>query len=279
MYKLGNIQFEILRAGTFRLDGGAMFGIVPKEFWEKQTKSDSKNRIPLSLNVLYIKSGDKNIIVDTGIGTKFDQKGMEMYEISPEWALPKELKRIGLNLEDIDYVIPSHLHLDHMGGATLREMGKAVPSFPKATYIIQEKEWQSANDTNPRSRGSYIKDDFLPIENKMKLVNGDYEVCKGVNVKLTNAHTPGHQCVVLESGGQNAIFMGDLMPTCAHIRPAWCMGYDCFPLDVAKRKEEIIEKSIKEKWICIFDHEISTPVGHIVKTETGYSLRPLDQND
>jgi glyoxylase-like metal-dependent hydrolase (beta-lactamase superfamily II) len=274
MHKIGDLEIEVLRAGTFKLDGGAMFGIIPKELWEKGTKPDPRNRISLSLNILVVKAGGKNIVVDTGIGSKHDAKAMDTYEIDKEWKLPLELKRIGLGLDDIHYVIPSHLHLDHMGGATVKEMGKPVPSFPKATYIIQEKEWEAAHDSNPRSRGSYIHDDFEPLKGRIKLVNGDFEVTKGVHVTLTNAHTPGHQCVVLESESKHAIFMGDLMPTCAHIKPAWCMGYDCFPLEVARRKEEIIEKSIKDNWMVIFDHELSTPIGKIVKKDSGYELVP-----
>lgn len=276
MYKLGNIEFEILRAGTFRLDGGAMFGIVPKPVWEKYTPADSLNRIKLSMNVLFVNANGKKILVDTGIGTKHNQKMSEMYDIDTTSTLFSELKRIGYNPGDIDYVIPTHLHLDHMGGSTVREMGQVVPAFPKATWIIQEKEWEGAHDNNPRTIGSYIPDDFEPIKNQLKLANGDFEACKGVTAILTNAHSVGHQIVTLQSGGQTAIYMGDLMPTCAHIRPAWCMGYDVLPLAVARKKEEIIEKSIKENWICIFDHEPNTPLGHVVKTETGYSLKPLE---
>jgi glyoxylase-like metal-dependent hydrolase (beta-lactamase superfamily II) len=276
MLKLGNIELHPLSDGHFRLDGGAMFGIVPKPLWEKLSPADARNRIELSLNPLLIKTPAKNILVDTGIGTKHDARFSEMYAIDHRWTLPESLKEVGLTTAEIDYVIPSHMHFDHMGGATIKEGGSIVPTFPKATFLVQRKEWEAAFLENPRSKGSYIPDDYLPIEKRVKLLDGDEEIVPGVCVRHTNAHTQGHQVTFIEQNGLKAVYLGDLMPTSAHLKPAWCMGYDLFPLEVARIKQQFLEQAAREGWIIIFDHDLSMKMARVKQEERGYTLERIE---
>jgi glyoxylase-like metal-dependent hydrolase (beta-lactamase superfamily II) len=274
--QLGQIQLASVRDGLFKLDGGAMFGIVPRPVWEKVAKPDERHRIQLGLNPLLIRTPSKNILVDTGIGNKYDAKWNDQYAIDHKWTVPASLKRVGLSVNDIHYVVPTHMHFDHMGGATVRESGKVVPTYPKAMYVVQEREWAAALTNNPRTRGSYLDDDFLPIEaaNRLKLIDGDEELTRGVTVRHTNAHTPGHQIVMIESDGQKAVYLGDLMPTAHHLKPAWCMGYDVFPMEVARFKAEFLERAAKENWVLIFDHDVTVAMARVIKEGSNYNLLP-----
>lgn len=274
---MGQLWISTVRDGLFKLDGGAMFGIVPRPAWEKVAPPDERNRIQLSLNPLLIQSGQKNILVDTGIGMKYDQKWTDMYGIDHRWTVPQSLRDVGLTPNDIHYVVPTHLHFDHMGGATVREMGKIVPTYPKAVYIVQEREWDAALSNNPRTQGSYLRDDFLPIEQagRLKLIDGDEEIARGVWIRHTNGHTPGHQVVFLESDGQKAVYLGDLMPTVGHLRPAWCMGYDVFPMEVARIKQEMLERASKEAWILMFDHDVRVAMAQVRKGRKDFELEPI----
>lgn len=277
LIRLGRLELATVRDGLFKLDGGAMFGIVPKPVWERVAPPDSRNRIQLSLNPLLIKTGSKNILVDTGIGSKRDAEWNDRYGVDHRWSVPESLRAVGLTTNDIDYVIPTHMHFDHMGGATALEGGKPVPTFPRATYLIQRKEWDAANDRNPRTRGSYHADDYLPLERagRVKFLDGDEEVAPGVRIRHTNAHTPGHQAVYLDSDGAKAVFVGDLIPTTDHLKPAWCMGYDLFPYDVARLKEEMLQEAVEQERILIFDHDVRVSMARVSRTETGYRFVPI----
>lgn len=270
--KIGDISLDIVSDGRFKLDGGAMFGIVPKPLWERLSPADSRNRIQLSLNPLLIRSEGVNILVDTGIGNKHDHKFRDMYAIEHDWTLIKSLDRLGVKPADINYVVPTHMHFDHMGGATLAHAGSIEPAFPKAVFIIQRAEWENARLQNPRNKGSYLEDDYLVLERRgqIKLADGDCEVAPGVNVIKTGGHTPGHQIVKITSNGQTAVYAGDLIPTKSHIRPAWCMGYDLFPLEVASWKESFLKEAAENDWTLVFDHETSTAMVKIRKTPKGY---------
>src|SRR3989304_8571040 len=210
MFRLGKFELHVISDGFFALDGGSMFGIVPKVIWEKLITPNQFNRIRLSLNCLLIRTGKKNILIETGVGGKYSQKWMDMYEMNRTYTVPKSLKNIGLDPNDIDIVIVSHLHFDHMGGATFkREDGKVVPTFPRAQYIIQKGEWDAANNPDERSKGSYIADDFMPLADtkQIQLINGDTEIENGIRMKLTGGHTKHHQAIIIESEGKKAIFL------------------------------------------------------------------------
>ncbi len=261
MIRVGDVELHAVSDGTFRLDGGAMFGIVPKPAWEKVTEVDDRNRITLSLTTLLIKAGGKKILVDTGIGTKHDAKFNDMYKVSHPPDLVASLARIGLKPFEIDLVILSHLHFDHAGGATTRNAaGEIEPAFPWATYIVQEGMWHEAQEGNPRCKGSYMPEDFLPLERtgRLKLVRGDHEVVPGVRCILTGGHVKHHQVVQVESAGEKALYWADLLPTAQHVKPAWVMGYDLYPAEVASLKQRMVADAVRERWVNVFEHDPKT---------------------
>lgn len=275
--KIGKFDLRVVSDGTFSLDGGAMFGIVPRPVWSKVYPPDEKNRIRLGLNPLLISTGDKHILVDTGIGNKFDEQFASMYAVDHSVNLFASLAEARVKPEDIDYVIPTHLHFDHMGGATVKQGGEIVPAFPNATYIIQEKEFELAHDENPRVKGSYIRDNYVPLQkgNRIKLINGDEQVVPGVIIRKTSGHTWGHQIVQVVSDGKSAAYLGDLLPTSAHQKTAWCMGYDLDPLAVANMKDRILKEAFETGMILVLDHHLGNPFFKVVRSEKGFALEQL----
>jgi glyoxylase-like metal-dependent hydrolase (beta-lactamase superfamily II) len=286
--KFGKFNLFIISDGQFWLDGGAMFGIVPKILWNKLNPADEMNRIELGLNCLLIQSPENNILVDTGLGKKIDEKFKEMYRVEKESNLIEGLKKIGLNPEDVDFVINTHLHFDHCGGNTIFSHRDSVakcsgrpwsankniiPTFPKAKYVIQRQEWQDAINPNERTKASYLKENFIPLEenNQLLLVEGAYEVIKGVKVIVTNGHTQGHQSVLIESDRSKAIYFGDLIPTTSHIKIPYVMGYDLYPLDLIKRKEDILKRALSEHWLLIFEHDPEVVFAYVIE-ENGKAI-------
>lgn len=280
MQRVGDYELHALSDGFFRLDGGAMFGIVPKPAWEKVCPPDERNRILLSLTCLLIKTQHKTVLVDTGMGDKRDAKFAEMYAVDRSRTLLRSMAELGMKPEDVDYVILSHLHFDHAGGATRREInGDVTPTFPKATYIIQEGMWNEALEPNPRTKGSYLKEDFteLRLMGRVKFVKGDEEVTRGVRCRLTGGHVRHHQGVEVESNGKKAFFWGDLLPTTHHAKPAWVMGYDLFPAEVAAMKEKMVAQAASEGWLNVFEHDPDIAMGLFVKDEKGYRVEPVER--
>jgi glyoxylase-like metal-dependent hydrolase (beta-lactamase superfamily II) len=274
MYRLGDFELYILSDGTFRLDGGAMFGIVPKTLWQKVTKPDNHNRILLGLNVLLIKTGNKNILCESGIGNRWDTKSIQIYDISHTRTLRGCLKDIGLSAEQIDYVILSHLHFDHAGGSTTIVEGKIVPSFPNAQYIVQRLAYEEAMWDNERTKGSFRKEDFFYLQDRLKLIEGEFEVCKGVWTQLTGGHCEGHQITFFESRSKKGVFVGDIIPTAKHIHPAWVMGYDLYPHKTTLIKRQLLQKAISKTWLVVFPHEIETPMGFIKQRDKKFYVEP-----
>ncbi len=273
--KLGAFDIDVVSDGTFRLDGGAMFGIVPKVAWEKSCPADDKNRILLGLNCLLVRTGAKTYLVDTGIGDKHDVKWAEMYDVRRPTPLLDRLRALGVSPETIDGVILSHLHFDHAGGATTRDR---KPAFPRATYYVQLGMWAEALEANPRTKGSYRPDDFVPLETqaRVSLLKGDEEIAPGIRVKLTGGHVKHHQSIFIESGGSTAVFWGDLVPTTHHLKPAWVMGYDLYPADVAAMKGPLLAQSAREGWLNIFEHDPAVPMATIHEDgRGGFRAEPL----
>ena len=275
---LGSFHISGLRDGFFRLDGGAMFGVVPKTLWERIYPADDKNRIRLGLNSLLVQSGDFNLIIDTGIGSHFDSKLSGLYTVDNEPGLIAALEKVGLKPEDIDIVVNTHLHFDHCGGNTIVSEGRDIlPAFPRARYIIQKGEWESALRPNARDRASYLEQYFVPLKERgqLQLVEGDTEISEGLEVVLASGHTAHHQCVKIESEGQTLFFLGDMVPTSGHVGLPYIMSYDLFPLETMKNKERFYQQAIEEDWTVAFNHDPEYFFGKITQKNRKYGFQPL----
>jgi len=263
--KLGSIEIFPVSDGEFRLDGGAMFGVVPRAIWEKTNPPDEKNRVTLGLNPLLVRTSEANILVDTGIGGKGDEKFNSIYAVDRKKTLKGSLKDKGLAPDDIDIVICTHLHFDHAGGNTVVEGGRLVPAFPKARYMVQRGEWEAAMSPNERTRASYRPIDFVPLMDAgvLELIEGDGEVAKGVSVFRTSGHNRDIQLVAVRSEGKTAVFLGDIIPTTTHLNLPYIMGYDLFPLDTLKAKKEILAEAAANGWLLVFEHDPAATMGYV----------------
>ncbi|MCJ7580726.1 MAG: MBL fold metallo-hydrolase [Candidatus Aminicenantes bacterium] len=273
-------RFQIygLRDGFFSLDGGAMFGVIPKTLWEKKYPADEHNRIKLGLNSILIRTEDKNVLVETGMGTHQDSKFNEFYSLDLQPGLVETLKDVGLEREDIDYVINTHLHFDHCGGNTFIDLdGEVVPTFPHAEYVIQKGEWESACHPNPRDRSSYLEKYFRPLEDhkQLHLVEGNTQIIEGVEVLLSPGHTAFHQCVKIESEGRVLFFLGDMVPTSGHVGLPYVMSYDLFPLQTMLNKEKFYELAIEENWTMAFNHDPEFFFGKVGEKNGKFIFCPL----
>ncbi len=261
MFKVGRVKIFCLDDGTFKLDGGAMFGVVPKVLWKKKIIPDRFNRIPLALHpILIVTPDNKKILIDTGIGTWWDRKSMTIYGIKKTKDIFDSLKECGFKPEEIDYIVPSHLHFDHIGNAVYKEGEKFKIAFEKARFLIQGKEWDRATNPTERDKRSYIDFTFLPIEENKQLekIDGNYNISGEIKIIYTAGHSKGHQIVVIESEGKNAIYWGDLIPTTAHIDLPYVMGYDIEPDITIQVKKEYLKRCVEEKWLCFWDHDSSS---------------------
>lgn len=280
MQRVGSVELHVLSDGFFALDGGAMFGVVPRPLWEKKLPPDDRHRVRLGLNPLLIRAGGRTVLVDSGVGERRDEKFDDAYAVDHCRTLPGSLKALGLAPGDIDFVVPSHLHLDHAGWLTTRQAGGGfAPTFPKAQYVVQEGAWEEALLENPRTRGSYIESDFLPLEKngRLKRIAGSEEIVPGVWVERTSGHVEHHQITRVRSGGRQAVYFGDLMPTAAHLKPAWVMGYDLYPKDVAEMKQKMIEQALDEEWLVCFDHDPRHAIVRLVRGERGVKIEPVEE--
>jgi len=280
MFKFGEFNLCTVSDGKFWLDGGAMFGVVPKVLWNKLNPADDENRIELGLNCLLIKTPTKYVLIDTGIGEILKDKFKNIYKVERDFGLIVSLGKNGVKPENIDFVINTHLHFDHCGGNTIEKNGVVVPTFPNAQYIIQKQEWFDATHTNERTKSSYLRDKFIPVEKagQLFLADGEYEVLPGIKVVVTNGHTKGHQSVMIESDAKKAIYLGDLIPTASHMKLPYIMGYDLLPLNVLEKKKEVIRKAIEEKWLLIFEHDPKTQFAYLIEENGKQILKPL-QNE
>lgn len=278
--KLGAFDIYPVSDGRFRLDGGAMFGVVPKVLWEKCCSVDELNRIPLSLTALLIRANGKNILVDTGLGPKEDEKLHRMFAVERTPTILESLKRLGLEPDDIHLVINTHLHFDHAGGNTTREADGSIRSaFPKARYLIQQGEFEDAVRVNERTRTSYRRDNFTPIAhiNQWEFLHGDTELVPGVTAVVTAGHTRWHQSVKIESEGKVAFFLGDLIPTVSHLPLPYIMGYDLFPIQTLETKRWVLDRAFEEQWLLLFEHDPLVQAGYVRKDQEGkYVLREVE---
>ena len=265
--KLGKFEFHIISGGKYKLDGGAMFGVIPKPLWEKTNPADERNRVELETNCLLIDSGEKKILVDTGNGTKFTQKEKDIFGLEDRSVLVESLKGKGFEPSEIDIVILSHLHFDHAGGATINEGDKVVPTFPKATYIIQKGEWDDAMSNFGVMKYSYRKDNLIPLQEsgQIEFIEGDAEVVPGLSTVVTGAHTRNHQIIKIDSEDDKGVYFADLVPTTSHLKLPYLMAYDLFPHEVLMKKKDFLNQAAEEKWRIFFDHDPTAPTGKIFK--------------
>lgn len=257
--KVGDFELTILSDGTFALDGGQMFGVVPKALWERKLPADSRNRVRLGLNCLLVRTGTHNVLVETGIGEKFEAKYADIYGIEKTTTLPAELEKLGLVPSDIDIVINTHLHFDHCGWNTRREDGRVVPAFPRARYYVQQDEWEHALHPSARDVASYVMEFFRPAEIQTELLDGNHEIIPGIRVEVVPGHTRHMQVVWIESAGQSACFIGDLVPTRAHLPYPWIMAFDLYPMETLASKHRLLPQLVERDALVIFPHDPDAP--------------------
>jgi glyoxylase-like metal-dependent hydrolase (beta-lactamase superfamily II) len=272
-FTLGDLRFTVLDAGPLWLDGGAMFGVVPKVLWERERPPDGRNRIRLAMNVMLVEDGARRILVDTGAGNKLDEKRQRIYGIDPR--TPAEvLSPAGIAPEEIDLVVSTHLHFDHAGGHTTRDArGEVVPAFPNAAYAVQRTELEVARWENERIRASYFLEDFEPLarEGRLRLLDGDVSLTPALSVRLAPGHTPGHQAILAATGEGTVAFLSDLVPTSSHVRYPYIMAYDLEPLVSLATKKRFLPQAARERWTVVFQHDAAVPLGTI--EESGGTLR------
>jgi glyoxylase-like metal-dependent hydrolase (beta-lactamase superfamily II) len=267
---LGDFELSIFSDGTYPLDGGAFFGVIPKIMWSRKAAADERNYVQAGLNSLLIRTGKQNVLVETGMGNKLSERMVKFYGQPAQ--LLTNLAAAGIAPEEIDIVINTHLHFDHCGWNTVRDKeGKIVPTFPRAKYYVPEGEWQYARKPSDRDAISYIPDNYDPLvqSGQMTLLKGDEEIVPGISVKTFPGHTASMQAVIVESGGRTACYISDLIPTTAHIDLTWGMGFDLYPLQTIESKRQYYAKALPEKWLTVFTHDAKTPWAYVQKDEAG----------
>jgi glyoxylase-like metal-dependent hydrolase (beta-lactamase superfamily II) len=278
-FQIGGLRCHALEGGMQRLDGGAMFGVVPRTLWQTRIEPDERNRIPLAMRCLLVEHSDGLVLIDTALGNKEDPKFLDIYGVENQGLegatqLEDALASAGFLPRDITRVINTHLHFDHAGGNTTMDPDlendprrHVRPTFPNATYVVQRGELEFARHTNERTRASYLPHNFEPIAaaQRWQLLDGDEEVLPGISVRVTPGHVPYHQAVVLSQGGETAVFVGDLFPTTAHLPLPWIMGYDLEPLRTLESKRRLLDDALAGGWRLIFEHDPRTVMGRPVR--------------
>lgn len=274
--KFGDFELISLSDGTFRLDGGAMFGVVPKTMWQKRTTADEKNRIPLGLRPLLVRTPEHTVLIDSGVGDKMPPKLADIYAIDRTRHLDHSLADAGLTSDDITVVIASHLHFDHFGGSTKREGDTIVPRFRNARYLIRRDEWHDATHTHDRNRASYMPENFLPLAEAgvVDFIEGDGEVLPGISIWQTGGHCLHHSWIRIQSGGRTAAFVADLIPTTAHLDEPWIMGYDLYPMDTLFAKQAFARAVARRETLVFFEHDPAVPAAFITEQQGKLGLRP-----
>lgn len=267
---LGDFELIPLTDGNFRLDGGAMFGVVPKPLWERRAPADATNRIAMSMRPLLVKAHGKRILIDAGCGDKMSGKDAAIYGFDRTFHLTHALAEAGLTTDDIDVVIASHLHFDHAGGFTARDGDRIVPRFPNARYHIRRGEYEDATHPHERNRASYFPENYVPLVEAglVDFHDADTELLPGIRAVRTGGHTMHHEMIVLTSGGRTAVFTADLIPTAAHVDEPWIMGYDLYPMDTLAFKRTFVREAIDRAYVIAFEHDPAVPLG-IIREDGG----------
>jgi glyoxylase-like metal-dependent hydrolase (beta-lactamase superfamily II) len=277
---LGDMEVRYLDGGNFWLDGGAMFGVVPKVFWDKKSPADEKNRIRLRANSLLVRAHGKTIVIETGNGTKWDAKQRAIYNVQEGDPLIDSLAENGVQPHEVDLVINTHLHFDHAGGNTRRENGRAVPAFPRARYVLQRAELAHAAAPTERDRASYLPENFQPITEAglWDFVDGDTQILPGISVAGIPGHNANIQAVVLTGGGKTLAFVADLLPTRHHIPLPWIMAYDLYPLQTLETKRKWLPRMVKENWMVVFGHDPDVAAATLHERDGKIEFEPVNLN-
>jgi len=261
----GDLQLTVLHDGPFRLDGGAMFGVVARPLWEKLTVPDERNRVPLAMRPLLVEASWGRMIIDCGAGDKMSAKQVDIYGLDRRHALDHALADAGVTSGSIEFVLATHLHFDHFGGATAIVGDQLRPRFERARYLIRAAEWEDATHPHERNRASYLEQDFVPLKSAgvVDFYPGDGAIKPGVRVERTGGHTGQHQIVYLESGGRTGVFVADMIPTTAHLQDPWIMSYDLFPMETLAFKKRFIREAIEREYLIFFEHDPKVAAGYI----------------
>ena len=277
---IGRWRAFALRAGGLKLDGGAMFGVVPKPLWERRIAADDRNRIQMGMRCLLIEHDDGLVLIDNGAGNKENAKFHDIYAVenagkNGRTFLEDALASLGHGVDDVRLMIDTHLHFDHAGGNTWVDAeGVVRPTFPRARYVVQAGEYEWATHTNERTAASYFAHNFEPVRaaGQLDLLHGETELLPGIRVIPTPGHTPHHQSVLLESAGERVFYAADLMPTAAHVPLAWIMGYDVEPLRTLESKRTMLSRAVREEWLVFFEHDATVATGRIVADGKGFKM-------
>lgn len=274
--QFGDYRVEIVPDTEFRLDGGAMFGVVPRTLWARVCPPDEQNRIRLNMNCVFVDTGDQRILIETGIGEKWSAKHVEMFGITRRRALGESLRAIGVEPDSISIVINTHLHFDHAGGnTTLDADGQAVPAFANARYFVSRGEVEHAEAPSERDRASYLPENWQPLvtSGQLELKEADYEAVPGLRMQTYPGHNRTMQCWRLDRGGQTLFGFADLVPLRTHVSLAWIMGYDLYPAETLEAKKQLLPQAAREGWSCLFYHDPDEPLCRLI--DDGGKLRAV----
>jgi len=269
--RLGGFECRAVETGTFRLDGGAMFGVVPKVLWSKTDPADGDNRISMSMRALYVEGAGRRLLVDSGAGTKLGEKMLRNYVIESEF-LGAVLERHGIDPSSVTDAVATHLHFDHAGGYTYYdEQGELRLVMAEAVHHVQRRQWEAALNPNEKDRASFFEENFMPIEasGRLRLVDGEEEIYPGVTLIPTEGHTPGHQVVLVEGGGEALLYCGDLVPLASHVNLPYIMSYDHHPLSTLEEKKRLLGRAADGNWILFFEHDPAVAACRIRRTDKG----------
>lgn len=279
--QFGKFELQAVSGGRFRIDGGTMFGVVPRVLWSRQCSPDDRHTIPQETRCLLLRSDSQTVLIDTGYGSKLSEKERKIFVAEEGDPLLRNLQKIGVAAEDVDLVILSHLHFDHAGGATrFTEDGELVPTFPNAEYVVQRLEWATATADFPELRGVYSQHNLQPLlaANQLRLLDGDVEIIPGISARVTGGHTNGHSAILIEGenniDGENniAVFLGDLCPTAHHLPIFWGMSYDVDMLQLRRMKSKLLGWLAHQKGIAIFDHDPETAAARLTHNDKGHVI-------
>ena len=268
--QFGDYRVEMVADTEFRLDGGAMFGVVPRALWSKVCPPDDENRITMNMNCVFIDTGAERILIETGIGEKWSAKHTAMFGITRQRSLTDSLRSVGVEPDGITIVINTHLHFDHAGGNTLLNgNGEAVPAFPKARYFVSRAEVEHAEAPSERDRASYVPENWRPLvaSGQLEMKDPDYQVVPGLRMETHAGHNRSMQCWRLDREGQTLFGFADLVPMRAHVPFAWIMGYDLYPVETLEVKKELLPQAAREGWACLFYHDPEEPLWRLIQDE------------